>query len=83
MKVGIYGGTFDPVHIAHLLVAEYASSELALDTLFFVPSFSPPHKQSVSISSHHHRLNMVELAIGENRNFAVSDYEIKKQDISL
>ena len=83
MKLGIYGGTFDPIHIAHLIIAEYAHSELLLDTLYFVPSYIPPHKLSKTISSHFHRLDMLQLAIGNNPKFSICDFELKKQGTSF
>ena len=78
LKIGIYGGTFDPVHIAHLIIAEFAYQELDLDRLFFVPSFIPPHKASKDISDAKHRLNMLLLALAGNDNFAVSTFELDK-----
>jgi nicotinate-nucleotide adenylyltransferase len=50
-RIGIYGGTFDPVHCGHLAVAEAVSNAFALDRIFFVPAFTPPHKRKRTISS--------------------------------
>ncbi|MBN1466763.1 nicotinate (nicotinamide) nucleotide adenylyltransferase [candidate division KSB1 bacterium] len=83
MRIAIYGGTFDPIHIAHLIIAEYAFAELSLDKLIFIPSFSPPHKLSVPMTSPNHRLHMVKLAIAENPKLNVSDFEIIKQGTSF
>ncbi|MBN1480523.1 nicotinate (nicotinamide) nucleotide adenylyltransferase [candidate division KSB1 bacterium] len=83
MKIGIYGGTFDPIHIAHLIIAEYAYSDLSLEKLYFVPSYTPPHKRSKCITSHVHRLNMLKLAVEENSKFAISEFEINRQGPSF
>ncbi|RQW01390.1 nicotinate (nicotinamide) nucleotide adenylyltransferase [candidate division KSB1 bacterium] len=83
LRIAIYGGTFDPIHIAHLIIAEYAFAELSLDKLIFIPSFSPPHKLSVPMTSPNHRLHMVKLAIAENPKLNVSDFEIIKQGTSF
>ncbi|MBN1560978.1 nicotinate (nicotinamide) nucleotide adenylyltransferase [candidate division KSB1 bacterium] len=83
MRIAIYGGTFDPVHLAHLIIAEYACTELSLDKLFFVPGYSPPHKLSVTITDPLHRLNMVKMAIAENHKFTLSEHEIMKQGTSF
>jgi nicotinate-nucleotide adenylyltransferase len=79
----MYGGTFDPIHLAHLVVAEYAQSELALDQLLFVPSYIPPHKLSKKISSPEHRLNMLNLVVDKNPNFDVCAFELEKGGTSF
>jgi nicotinate-nucleotide adenylyltransferase len=78
LKIGIYGGTFDPIHIAHLIIAEFTCHELNLDTLYFVPSFIPPHKVSQDISAAKHRLNMLKLALADNELFDISTFELEK-----
>ena len=78
MKIGILGGTFNPVHIGHLILAEETRQACALDKVFFVPANVPPHKDSGDIIESYHRLTMVKLAIEENPYFAVSDMEIKR-----
>jgi nicotinate-nucleotide adenylyltransferase len=83
LKIGIYGGTFDPVHIAHLVVAEFACEIIPLDQLCFMPSFTPPHKKEKEISSPQHRLNMLNVATRENDKFVVSDYEVQKGGTSF
>lgn len=82
MRKGILGGTFDPPHIGHVIVAEHVRTSLQLDTIIFVPAHTPPHKQGRAISSPDHRLAMVNLAVRENRSFAVSDMEIVRGGIS-
>jgi nicotinate-nucleotide adenylyltransferase len=71
-RVGVFGGTFDPIHIGHLILAEEARSQLALDWIYFVPAGDPPHKQERSISPVEERIRMAELATAENAAFLVS-----------
>ena len=78
MRLGILGGTFDPIHIAHLIIAEEARVSLELDQVLFVPTGQPWMKADRSISSACHRLNMVRLAIESNPFFRVSDIETKR-----
>lgn len=82
MKVGIYGGTFDPIHIAHLIIAEHARCQFSLDRVVFVPCFIPPHKRDRTISSANHRMHMVQLAVGDYLPFSVSDFEIERPGAS-
>lgn len=79
MKIGILGGTFNPIHIGHLILAEEVREKLKLDKVVFVPTFLPPHKECRDVVSAMHRLRMVRLAIKKNRNFRVSDIEIKRK----
>jgi len=82
LRLGVYGGTFDPVHMAHLILAECARDSLKLDSVLFVPSYIPPHKKNVKISAAVHRLRMLELAIEPDSGFAICDYEVHKQGTS-
>lgn len=75
MKVGLLGGTFNPIHNAHLRVAETVRDRLALDRIIFIPAATPPHKELAGAISFEHRKNMVERAIADNAHFAVSDIE--------
>ena len=77
-KIGLLGGTFDPIHIGHLLMARAALETLGLDQVIFIPSCVPPHKKMPTLFSAQDRLKMVRLATGENPQFDVSDFEIKK-----
>jgi len=77
-KVGLLGGTFDPIHIAHLIMAEECRSHLSLEQVFFVPAGIPPHKLNKPITSAEHRVDMVELAIASNPYFAVSRLDIDR-----
>lgn len=82
MKIGILGGTFNPIHVGHLILAEETRQKLNLSKIIFVPSFLPPHKEANSILSAKHRYKMVELAIKKNKFFQVSDIEIKRENKS-
>lgn len=77
-KVGLLGGTFDPIHIAHLIIAETCRSYLGLERVFFVPAGVPPHKSSKPIAPPEHRLAMVELAVASNPYFTVSRVDIDR-----
>lgn len=79
MRIGIFGGTFNPIHFGHLVLAEQAYEKLILNKVIFVPSFHPPHKNSKDIVSAFHRYNMVRLAIQGNLRFEISDIEIKRK----
>ncbi len=79
MKIGILGGTFNPVHIGHLILAEEAREKLGLDKIIFVPAALPPHKDNLNIAPANDRLKMLKLAIKGNKFFAVSDIETKRQ----
>lgn len=82
MKIGVFGGTFDPIHNAHLIIAEFAREQLLLDKIFFVPSHISPHKTTRKITSSKHRVNMIKRAIKNNRYFSISEYEIRKKGLS-
>ena len=75
-SVGILGGTFDPIHHGHLLVAEEAREALGLERVILVPAANPPHKPGRPITDAHHRLAMARLAVDGNPAFSVSDLEI-------
>lgn len=76
MKIGIFGGTFDPIHIGHLMVAEQARVEVGLDEVWFVPAASPPHKRDRVITEVAHRVAMVEGAIRDHPSFRCSRIEL-------
>jgi len=78
MKVGIMGGTFDPIHTGHLTAAEQAREAAGLDEIWFMPSNVPPHKERMPGASPAHRLGMVRLAIAENPRFRATDVELEK-----
>ncbi len=78
MKIAVFGGSFDPVHIGHLAVADDVCKRLSYDRVIFVPSFNPPHKELSGFSSQEDRLNMLKLSVEDNPRFEVSDIEIKR-----
>jgi len=77
-RIGVLGGTFDPIHIAHLAIAEETRTQLDLDKVIFVPAGLPPHKMDVHVSPAEHRLAMVELAVAGNPHFEVSRVDIDR-----
>ncbi len=79
MRIGILGGTFNPIHLAHLRSAEEVRETQQLDRVLFVPSATPPHKPSNGLASAIHRLAMVQLAIRGNPHFRVSTIEINRR----
>lgn len=81
-KIGVIGGTFNPIHLAHLYIAYEAKEQLSLDKVIFMPVGSPPHKNTKNILEASLRYNMVKMAIECYEGFEVSDYEIKKQGYS-
>lgn len=82
-KIAIFGGTFNPVHWGHLLMAETAFDQAQLDQVLWVPTYQPPHKLSQAAPiSYHHRLAMVKLAIASHPGFAVSTIERDRAGIS-
>jgi len=78
MKVGVFGGTFNPPHTGHLIVAETARESLGLDKVIFIPCSLPPHKTTKSLVDADRRLEMVSLAIAGNPYFEVSDIELQR-----
>jgi nicotinate-nucleotide adenylyltransferase len=78
MKIGILGGTFNPIHIGHLILADEVREKLKLDRIIFVPANQPPHKQNYHIVQASTRYRMVKLAIQKNNHFCVSDVEIER-----
>ncbi len=77
-RIGILGGTFNPIHVGHLTIAQMVHEQLKLDKVIFVPSNLPPHKSNNNVASNKDRYHMVRLAVRGNPRFEVSDYEIKK-----
>jgi nicotinate-nucleotide adenylyltransferase len=77
-RLGVFGGTFDPIHLAHLAVAEAARDAFDLDQVLFMPAGIPPHKPDRPISPAHHRLAMVEAAIAGNDAFVASRMELDR-----
>ncbi len=82
MKVGIMGGTFNPIHLGHVRLAKAAYEQFALDKVLFIPSGEPPHKQDQYVAAGEHRMKMVELAIKDYAYFEACDIEIMREGYS-
>jgi nicotinate-nucleotide adenylyltransferase len=83
MRIGIFGGTFDPVHYGHLLLAESCREQRKLDQVWFMPAAVPPHKQHKTASEPKARIEMLELAIGGHASFSVYTYEIDRGGVNF
>jgi nicotinate-nucleotide adenylyltransferase len=81
-RVGIFGGSFDPPHIGHLVIAEMTRRALNLDTIYLVPTYQPPHKKGSHASTAHDRLAMTKLSVLGNAKLKVSDLELRRKGIS-
>ena len=78
-KTGIIGGTFNPIHNGHILLALYCKEKLNLDSVIFIPTYTPPHKSDKELVSEIHRLKMCNIAVQRYDDFSVSDIEIKRK----
>ena len=78
MRIGVFGGSFDPVHLGHLIAAECAREQARLDRVVFVPAAAPPHKPGQVLAEGRHRLEMLSLAIGGHDAFTVSSVELDR-----
>ena len=81
-RIGVFGGSFDPVHMGHLTIAQDAVEQLELDRLIFVPAAVPPHKQEKVLTEGRHRFEMLQLATESNLSFEVSDMELQRGGVS-
>lgn len=82
MRLGILGGSFDPIHYGHLLVAESCREQLRLDQVWFLPAGVPPHKQQLELAPGMARIEMIELAIAGHPAFRVCPHEIDRGGVS-
>lgn len=82
MKIGIFGGTFDPVHMGHLRVAEEIRESFSLERIVFVPVLMPPHKRGCRITGADDRIHMLKAGIRGNRFFRMSEVEIRRGGVS-
>ena len=82
MKIGLFGGTFDPIHWGHLRSAEEVSETFGLDRVYFIPAAVPPHKRGQTTTPVRDRLQMVRLAVAKNPRFRVSTAEISRAGVS-
>lgn len=81
LRIGVFGGTFNPIHMGHLVIADAVRDEYKLDTILFVPAYKPPHKRS-GVLDGVHRYAMTELAIADNPHFQICDIEMKREGYS-
>ena len=79
MRLGVFGGTFDPIHIGHLVIAQVALEEAGLDQVLFVPAGVNPLKVGKAVTAGEHRLAMVQLALAGQPQFAVTDWELRRE----
>lgn len=82
MKIGLFGGSFNPVHNAHFFIAEEVLNQFNLDYLYFIPAYRQPFKSSSKMFDEHKRLKLLQSAI-KNKRIKISEYEIKNQNISF
>jgi len=82
-RIGIMGGTFDPIHKGHLALAKKAMEEFILDEIIFIPSGMPPHKKPGSVTDKEHRFNMVKSAIKGKKNYKISRLELDKKGFTF
>ncbi len=77
-NIGLFGGTFDPPHLGHLISAQAVAEALSLDQVIFIPSGNPPHKKDRGITPGEKRMDMLRLAIADNPRFQLSDWELRQ-----
>lgn len=82
MQLCLMGGTFDPPHWGHVLLAEFVRTKLSVETFSFVPAYLPPHKQQKAISNVEHRIRMLELICDDHEPFQIDTREIERQGVS-
>jgi nicotinate-nucleotide adenylyltransferase len=82
MKLCLFGGTFDPPHVGHLIIGEFAYENLNVEKVLFIPAYIPPHKTSQDFSSPDIRFKMLELSIQGNPHFQISRIELDRTGIS-
>ncbi|MBI3320692.1 MAG: nicotinate (nicotinamide) nucleotide adenylyltransferase [Candidatus Omnitrophica bacterium] len=78
VKIGLFGGSFNPIHVGHLLLAETARETLALDRVLFIPVNQPPHKRGIGLLPGAIRLKLIQLAIRDQPAFATTEIELKR-----
>ena len=82
MRLGIFGGSFDPIHVGHLILAEQCREHARLDEVWFLPASTPPHKRDRELVSAKQRTEMLELAVHGNGAFSVSNMELDRGGVS-
>lgn len=78
-RIGVLGGSFDPLHYGHLILAEQIRQEVNLDLVVFVPAYVNPFKEGLPPAAGHHRVEMLKLALGDDPNFEINDIELQKE----
>lgn len=81
-RIGLFGGTFNPIHVGHLRIADEIREHFSLDGILFIPTHIPPHKERSGVIDPAHRIQMVKLATAPYKDFAVSSSEIERKGIS-
>jgi nicotinate-nucleotide adenylyltransferase len=82
MRIGLYGGTFNPIHMGHLRAAEEVREAMRFDLVYFIPAGTPPHKLDGELAPADNRLEMVRLATKNNLHFMISDFEVRRAERS-
>lgn len=83
MRIGLFGGSFNPIHFGHLRAAEEVREAMNLDLVYFIPAATPPHKPEGKLAPADHRLQMVRVATKGNRHFMVADVEVRRSGRSF
>ncbi|MCA9169906.1 MAG: nicotinate (nicotinamide) nucleotide adenylyltransferase [Planctomycetales bacterium] len=83
MRIGLFGGSFDPIHFGHLLLAETCREAAQLDQVWWTPAATSPHKQGRVTASAQHRLRMLQLALGGHEAFIACDWELERGGVSF
>lgn len=81
-KIGIFGGTFDPPHLGHLILNEQIKNNFDLDKIIFMPAGNPPHKKNKKITSDQQRLEMIKISTADNPFFEISNWELSRESYS-
>ena len=81
-QIGILGGSFDPVHMGHIGLAQETHERFSLDQILFLPVFQSPHKSHIPLASSTHRMAMLRLALKGNTHFSISDTEMRREEVS-
>jgi len=82
MDIGLFGGSFNPPHVAHLIVAEVARDQFGFDEVWWIPNATPPHKSQDGLAGVEHRLEMTRRAVADNPAFRVCDIEVERAGVS-
>ena len=78
-KIGIFGGTFNPIHLGHIRLGQLVLDEIKLDKILFIPDNTPPHKSNKELASGTYRLEMINISLKDHKNMESSDIELKRE----